>query len=378
MNRFYRIFVTVEKDNTERMSNMTFETVNEMASAIIDGYRLSPSDPISLLLEADLTELRAAANKIRQELCGNKVDLCTIISGRSGRCSENCKFCAQSAHHQTACEEYDLLDEDTIFAAAKANQEEKVDRFSIVNSGFGPTDEEFEKIISAFERMDRELDIELCCSLGFLTAEQLHRLHLAGVTSIHCNIETSRRFFPNICTTHSFEQKLENIKRAKAEGLCVCSGGIIGMGEDWEDRIDMAFTLQELGVASIPINSLMPIPGTPLENLPRLTEEDILRTIAIFRFINPTADIRLAGGRALMEDNGRNSFSSGANASITGNMLTTSGSTIKSDRQMLHDLELDAEPDWLLPENERYENHFRLTKRHPVSEETRKKMEQVL
>ncbi len=357
---------------------MKFDNVSDMASVIIEGYRLRPDDPLSLLLEADLDELRAGANRIREELCGNNVDLCTIISGKSGRCSENCKFCAQSAHHHTECEEYELLDEDTIFAAAKANQEEKVDRFSIVNSGFGPTDEEFEKIVSAFERMDKELDIELCCSLGFLSAEQLHRLHLAGVTSIHCNIESSRRFFPHVCSTHTSEQKLENIRRAKAEGLCVCSGGIIGMGEDWEDRIDMAFTLQELEVASIPINSLMPIPGTPLADLPRLTEDDILRTIAIFRYINPTADIRLAGGRALMENNGVHSFTSGANASITGNMLTTSGSTIKSDRKMLHDLQLDATPDWLMPDEERYENHFRLTKRHPVSEETRKRMEKVL
>lgn len=357
---------------------MNFKNVTEMASAIIDGYRLKKEDSIDLLLTSDLDEVRKGADRIRKGLCGNHVDLCTIISGKSGRCSENCKFCAQSAHHATACEEYDLLDEKTIFATAKANQEEKVDRFSIVNSGFGPSDEDFEKIISVFEKMDKGLDIELCCSLGFLTSEQLHRLHLAGVTSIHCNIETSRRNFPNICSTHTFEQKIENIKRAKAEGLCVCSGGIIGMGENWEDRIDMAFTLQELDVASIPINSLMPIPGTPLADLPRLTENDILRTIALFRYINPTADIRLAGGRALMTENGKNSFLSGANASITGNMLTTSGSTIKSDRKMLYDLNLDATPDWLMPESERYEKQFRITNRHPVSEETRQRMAKVL
>jgi biotin synthase len=216
----------------------------------------------------------------------------------------------------------------------------------MVNSGRKPTEEDFEKIIAVYTRMRDELKIHLCCSLGFLTSEQFRRLKEAGVTSIHCNIETSMRNFPNVCTTHTFAEKIENIKRAQAEGLSVCSGGIIGMGESWQDRIDMAFTLRALGIQSIPVNSLMPIPGTPLEKLPRLTEEDIIRTICIFRYINPEADIRLAGGRSLMADNGRSAFCSGASSSITGNMLTTSGSTIRQDKKMLAELGRDTEPDW--------------------------------
>ena len=137
--------------------------------------------------------------------------------------------------------------------------------------------------------------------MGFLSAEQLHRLHEAGVTSYHHNIETSRRNFPNICTTHTYDMKIETLKKVKAEGMCACSGGIIGMGETWEDRLDMAVSLAELGIDSIPINALMPIPGTPLEHLPRLSEADILRTIAFFRYINPDANIRLAAGRALFD-----------------------------------------------------------------------------
>lgn len=331
----------------------------KLADEIIAGRRLTADDSLSDFITADLQELTEGADKIRDALCGDKVDLCTIISGRSGRCSENCKFCAQSAHHHTTCDVYDLLDEDTIIATAKANEEEGVDRFGIVNSGYGPTDEEFEKIIHTIECMDKELNIELCCSLGFLTKEQFRRLHKAGITSIHNNIETSRRFFPEICTTHSFDDKIANIRRAQEEGLCVCSGGIIGMGETWEDRIDMAVTLSELGILSIPVNSLMPIKGTPLENLPRLTEEDILRTIAIFRYINPEANIRLAGGRALMDDNGRKTFYSGASASITGNMLTTSGSTIQSDLAMLRDLGRDVTPDWTLPEELRADTPYK-------------------
>jgi biotin synthase len=320
--------------------------VRKLAEEIIDGRRLEEGENLSFLLSADLEELRQGADRIRKHFRGEKVDLCTIISGKEGRCSENCRFCAQSAHNHTGCEVHDLLDAEEVIAAARANQEEGVDRFAMVNSGRKPTEEEFEKIIGIYTRMRDELKIHLCCSLGFLTSEQFRRLKEAGVTSIHCNIETSMRNFPNVCTTHTFKDKIENIRRAQAEGLSVCSGGIIGMGETWQDRIDMAFTLRKLGIRSIPVNSLMPIKGTPMELLPRLTEEDIIRTICIFRYINPEADIRLAGGRSLMADNGRSAFSSGASSSITGNMLTTSGSTIRQDREMLAELGRDTTPDW--------------------------------
>lgn len=317
----------------------------KLADEIIAGRRLGRDDDYSEFITGNLDELRKGADKIREALCGEKVDLCTIISGRSGKCGEDCKFCAQSAHHHTNCDVYDFLDEDKIIAEARSNEAEGVDRFGILDSGKGPTPEDFEKIIHVVERMHKELKLELCCSLGFLTSEQFHRLHEAGVTAVHNNIETSRRFFPSICTTHTFDDKIANIRRAQAEGLNVCSGCIIGMGEDWNDRIDIALTLNELDVSSIPINSLMPIKGTALEDRPRLSEDDILRTIATFRYINPTKELRLAGGRALMADNGRCTFTSGASASITGNMLTTSGSTIKMDREMLTELGREIVPE---------------------------------
>ncbi len=324
-----------------------FTNVSELADAIIDGFRITREMDTSLLLQADLPTLSKEANRIRKAFFRDHIDLCTIISGRCGKCSEDCKFCAQSGHSHTSCEEHPLLDEESILNEAKGNQEALIDRFCIVNSGYGPTDEDFEKLVSIYTKMDEELQIKFCASLGFLTDEQLHRLHQAGVDRIHCNIETSERFFPSICTTHSFSDKLANIKRAKAEGFTICSGGIIGMGETWQDRLDMALTLSELQVDSIPINSLMPIQGTPFGDLPRLSEEDILRTVAIFRFINPSAHIRLAGGRALMAEDGKACFTGGASASITGDMLTTCGSTIKSDRKMLYDLGFDVTPDWL-------------------------------
>ena len=319
----------------------------ELAKEIIDGRRITRDDELSLFLDCDLKELCEGADLIREHFIGDKVDLCSIINGRSGRCPEDCKYCAQSAHNQTDCEVYDFLPEEQIVEMCKLNESEGVDRFSIVTAGRALTGEEFDKAIHAFETMHRECKIDLCASMGFLDEEQLHRLHEAGVTSYHHNIETSRRNFPNICTTHTYEQKVETLKKVKAEGMCACSGGIIGMGETWEDRLDMAVSLAELGIDSIPINALMPIKGTPLEDLPQLTEDEILRTIAFFRYINPAANIRLAAGRALLTGDGELAFQSGASATMTGNMLTTAAcATIRSDRQMLESLHRDVTPEY--------------------------------
>lgn len=323
-----------------------------LADEIIAGRRIIRQDDLNMFLTCNLRELCKGADRIREHFIGDKVDLCSIINGRSGKCPEDCKYCAQSAHNHTKCEIYDFLPEEKLVDACKLNESEGVDRFSIVTSGRALSGEEFEKAIHAYETMHAECKIDLCASMGFLNAEQLHRLHEAGVTSYHHNIETSKRNFPNICTTHTYEQKLETLKLVKEEGMCACSGGIIGMGEAWEDRLDMAISLAELGIDSIPINALMPIEGTPLENQPQLTEDEILRTIAFFRYINPEANIRLAAGRALLTNDGESAFQSGASATITGNMLTTAAcATIRSDKQMLESLGRDVTPDYLKAEN---------------------------
>lgn len=312
--------------------------LNKLANEIIEGRRLTSKDHLEFLKNVSLESLSAEADRLRKHFSGDTVDLCSIISGKSGRCTEDCKYCAQSAFNHTGCDVYDLLDYDTIYEKASSDMAEGVNRFAIVNSGWGPTDEEFEKLIDIYTRLSKALPISLCASLGFLTTEQFQRLYAAGVRRYHNNIETSRRFFPDICTTHLFEDKLENIKRAQSAGLVVCSGGIIGMGETMDDRIDMALTLSELGIRSIPINVLIPIRNTPLENLPILSEEEILRTVSIFKFINPEADIRLAAGRRLISGNGEAAYKSGASAAITGNMLTTTGSTIKNDTALLKNI----------------------------------------
>ena len=316
------------------------ETALNIAKKIINGERLNPDDDLNFLLTTPLEELQEGARLIQEKFCGNHIDLCTIINGKSGRCSEDCKYCAQSARHKTGVDEYDFLPAQEILKVALANERAGVNRFSIVTSGRALDGKNFERAIEAYKILRANLKIDLCASHGILNAEQLRRLRATGVTSYHHNLETSRRFFSKICTTHTYDDRIKTIKLAQAEGFCVCSGGIIGMGETWQDRIDLAFELAALKIESIPVNVLMPIPGTALENLKPLAPEDILRTIAIFRYINPTANVRLAAGRKFLPDCGASALKHGASASITGNMLTTSSNSIKDDLKLLDSLGL--------------------------------------
>lgn len=293
-------------------------------------YHITKQEAISLV-SVDLKELSLAAEKIKQKFCGNKFDMCSIISGKSGKCSENCKFCAQSSHYKTSIKEYPLLDSENIFKEAKHNADKKVKRFSIVTSGKKLSDTEIDSVCKTYKNIKNKCDILLCASMGLLSYEQFVKLKQAGVTRYHCNLETSRNFFSNICSTHTYDDKINTINLAKKAGLEICSGGIFGLGEDFEDRIDMFFELYNLEIKSVPVNVLNPIKGTPFENNKILSQEEINRTVAIARFILPDAFIRLAGGRLLFKDKGVSMFSSGANATITGDMLTTSGTSIDED-----------------------------------------------
>lgn len=310
-------------------------TITELKEKILSGYRITRNDELTIFTICDFMELCQAADEIREKFSGNQVELCSIINGKSGHCSENCRFCAQSAFNKTDCETYDFIEDEKIVARAVQDANEGVHRFAIVTSGRSLSGADFEKAINVYKKMSSTLKMNFCASFGFLTKDQLLRLKDAGVTRYHHNIETSRRNFPNICTSHTFDMKLETIKTVKEIGMKICSGGIIGMGETFEDRIDMALTLSEAGVDSIPINALMPIKGTPFENIRQLSEDEILRTIAMFRFINQQSTIRLAAGRKLLSNSGEKAFNAGANAMITGNMLTTSGTTIAGDISLM-------------------------------------------
>lgn len=285
-------------------------------------------------------ELFLLANYVRSKL-GNRVDLCSIINAKCGLCPEDCKFCAQSAHNDTEITPYPLMDEEEILNMAQMMEEEGAARFCIVTSGKEVNGEDFENILSSLRRIRKETGLSVCISSGMLTDERAFALKSAGATRIHHNLETSRNFFNKICTTHTYDEKIKTIYVAKNAGLEVCCGGIIGMGESVSDRLELAFTLRDIDVDSIPINILNPIKGTPIGIEKPIEPLEILKTIAVFRLILPGKNIRIAGGR---EKNLRDLQSlcllAGANGLILGNYLTTAGRTPRDDIQMIIDLGL--------------------------------------
>lgn len=311
----------------------------ELKEKVLNGYNITKDDAMNLV-DMPLDELVAAADEIRSFFCGNKFDVCTLINVKNGRCSEDCKFCAQSNHYDTDIDIYPFLSEEELLKQSNSLLDAGFKRISYVASGRKITNKEFDIVASALEQLNEERDDEfhLCLSLGLLNSSQIARLKQLNVERLHNNLESSRDYFKSICTTHSYDEKLDTIEDIIGNGLMVCSGGIFGMGETFEDRIDLALQLRELGVKSIPINVLNPIKGTPVENNEILSNDEVCRIIAIFRFINPDAFIRMAGGRTLLGDNGRKAFQSGANAAILGNMLTTSGVGVEDDLKLLNEL----------------------------------------
>jgi biotin synthase len=320
------------------------EFIRSLEVKLLEGKELSINDALilsELKGSEALEELCSAADRLRKYYCGSVADLCTIMNARSGRCTEDCKFCAQSASYSTGAVEYEMVSGEAALELARENEEEGVNRFSLVTSGRSVCGDDLEGFLDIYRLLKSEVKMELCASHGIMGAEEMAMLKESGVTRYHHNLETSREYFGSICTTHSYDEMLETINAAMQAGLDVCSGGIIGMGESTADRVSLAFELKRLGVSSIPINVLNPIKGTPLEAAEPLSQEEILKTVALFRFINPKADIRLAGGRNLIEEYGRACFSSGANATITGNYLTTSGNKIADDKRMLTGMGFD-------------------------------------
>ncbi|MGL5414805.1 MAG: biotin synthase BioB [Clostridium sp.] len=314
------------------------EFLEILKEKILNGYKVTEEEAKEIYLY-DFKVLTNIASEITEKMCGKKIDLCSIINGKSGNCSEDCSFCAQSKHFNTGIKEYGLLKYEMVKKAASESASEGVHRFSIVTSGKGLDKKSIEKVAKQYRRLKEEVKISLCASHGILPKESLKILRDSGVKRYHHNLETSKNYYSEICTTHSYEERIETILNAKKLGFEICSGGIIGMGESIEDRIDLAILLRELEVKSIPINILMKIDGTPLEKQKELSEEEILRTISMFRFVNPTANLRLAAGRNLLTNYGEKAFLAGANATITGNLLTTCGNNIKEDKDLIKKIE---------------------------------------
>jgi biotin synthase len=300
-------------------------------------------EAVELAKYPDKNLLYAAANSIREKFCGDKLDTCSIVNARSGKCSEDCKWCAQSAKHKTGIETYPIKDESEVLDCALQNDIKGVKRFSMVTSGRRVEKEDMEKFCKMYNRIREKTGLKLCASMGLVGREEMLMLKEAGVSRYECNLETASSFFPELCTTHTSEEKKATLRLAKECGMEICSGGIIGMGESMEQRVELACELRELGVKSVPINILNPIKGSALENAKSLSEEEILTTMAVFRFVLPDAFIRFAGGRINMSGAlQKKALQSGINASLVGGLLTTPGSNINDDYEMFETLGYDA------------------------------------
>ncbi len=287
---------------------------------------------------ADLDALCDVADEVCRKWQGTEVDSCSIVNARSGMCGEDCKWCAQASRHHTGCETYNFLDAEEVMRAAEANDAAGIRKFSLVTSGRTVTKRDLEKFCEVYRRLSKETDLYLCASMGLLGEEEMQMLKEAGVRRYHCNMETSSKVFPTLCTSHTPEDKRRTIAAARKCGMEICSGGIIGMGETMADRIDFAFELADLDVDSVPINILNPIPGTPLENTPLISEEDIIRTVALFRLIMPAKSLRFAGGRMrLSHASMLRIMTGGMNGVLMGDMLTTVSNTIADDRELFRE-----------------------------------------
>ena len=288
------------------------------------------------LLKLPTEQLISMANQTRARHIGDKLELCSIINAKSGLCGEDCKFCAQSAKHGCDVPVYPLKDAEEIIHAAKQAQAIGAKRFGIVTSGNKLTNSDVKTIAQAIVQIKKQTSLSVCGSLGALEKEKLKLLSQAGLSRYHHNIETSRRFYPQIVSTHSFDDRIATITAAKEFGLELCSGGIIGMGETWHDRIDMAVTLKELGVDAVPINILIPIKGTALETTESISTQDVIKTLAIFRIILKDKTIKIAAGReSVLKDSQLKAFLAGANGMIIGGYLTVKGNELQADYKLI-------------------------------------------
>ena len=321
--------------------------IRKIGDKVLEGKDVSMKDVLPLLGTngPDVLDLAAAANRVREEFNGNKIDLCSLLSVKSGKCPEDCAFCAQSAHYKTEAPVYPLMDIQRIVEEAKEAQARGTGRFCLITSGREVSDKEFETILDALGRIRRETTLDLDCSLGTLSKERAESLRKVGVTRYNHNVETAESHFLQICTTHSFRDRVKTVEVLKGQGFSVCCGGIIGLGESLQQRLELAFSLKQLGIDCIPFNILNPRPGTPLENSEPIPPMEVIKTISLFRLVLPKGTIKIAGGReANLRDLQSLALLAGANGLIVGNYLTTPGRNAEDDLTMVKDLGFKLRP----------------------------------
>ena len=308
------------------------DLLEEITGRALTGTPATIGEAMELNSRYSADELADAANRVRRERMGNHVDTCSIVNARSGHCTEDCKWCAQAACHHTGIEEYDIVPVERLRHAAALNDRAGVRRLSLVASGRKVSPANIRRFADMYRELGDTTELKLCASMGLLNREELQALYDAGVRRYHCNLETSSDYFPTLCTTHTHADKLRTIRAAREVGMEVCSGGIIGMGETMRQRLQLAVEARDAGAVSIPINLLQPIKGTPLEDTPLISEDEVIRTVALFRLIAPDVTLRFAGGRARLSDTAlERIFRGGMNGSIVGDMLTTLGKSLAED-----------------------------------------------
>lgn len=312
--------------------------MRRLLEKVLHGEALTDEEAYSLCEVDDAQALYDAAAEITRQFVRPVFDPCSIINARSGNCSENCKWCAQSGHFRTSADHYPLLPAAKVLEQARYDAGKGVKRFSLVTSGRGIRGKQLSDLCESVRQVRRHTPLHVCCSLGLIGYDEMVSLREAGVTRYHCNLETAPSYFPELCTTHTIDDKIATIDAARRAGLEVCSGGIIGMGESRRQRMELALTLRRVHPVSIPLNILNPIPGTPLEHAEPISDEEILRTVAMFRFVHPAVDLRFAGGRRrLSRDTQMQCMRIGVNSAIVGDLLTTVGSQIDADMAMAHE-----------------------------------------
>ncbi len=316
------------------------EFLKNITNTILDGEIISREDALKILSLPDeyIPELVSCASKVTETFFRNEVEFCSLINAKNGACSEDCSFCAQSAKYPTPINAYGLVSKEEILEGVERAISISANRYCIVVSGKRASKEEVEKIADAVKEIKNKYPIKVCCSIGTVDEEDLELLKEAGVNRINHNLETSERFFGKVVSTHTWQERLETIKRIQKVGLSTCTGGIFGMGETDEDIVDLAFTYRELDVDSIPLNFLIPIPGTPLEDANNLTPQKCLKIVAMFRFTNPKAELRLCGGREQNLKDLHDTAMQIANCLMAGGYLTRAGRNPKKDKEMIERL----------------------------------------
>ncbi len=343
-------FIIVSTMTESQIGATPRNRIASLGQRVLDGGGISRDEALFLIqldASADIFDLLACANRIREHFKGNKVHLCSIVNVKAGACSENCKFCAQSAAYQTEAPRYGLVEAEPVMTAADEAQANGVTALGLVAAWRGLEEgPALDTICNRLEELKAAGKARPDASLGIIKKQAVaDRLKASGLECYNHNLESSRRFFPNVCTTHTYEERVETIQHLKNAGIKICSGGILGMGEGREDRVDLAFSLKELGAHIVPINILNPIKGTPFGDNEPLPPLEVLKTIAVFRFILPRQEIMIAGGRTVnLRDAQSMIFAAGASALMVGNYLTTLNQPVEKDLQMLKDLGLD--PAW--------------------------------